>query len=86
MGRGSSSFSHQHVYAEGKLSLGRLQPGHRHCLGGGRSAFSGCREVSVEPSFSDHFFMQPRWNTVQHVLHDQTLEFRVISAVQIGHS
>ena len=40
--RGSSSFSHQHENDLGSSSLGRLQPGHRHCRGGGNSPSGAC--------------------------------------------
>lgn len=83
---GSSSFSHQQVYAEGNTSLGRLQPGQRHCLPMLSSPFSSRGLCTAEPSFLDHFFMQPMWKTVQQVPHDQILDFRPTSLEQIAHS
>ena len=83
---GSSSFAHQQVYEDGRLSFGRLQPGHLHCFGLVISPSSlGCW-CTPAPSFLDHFFMHPIWNTVQHVPQDHIFEFRLTSFVQIAHS
>jgi len=74
---GSVSLPHQHVYVLGSSSLGKLQPGHRHCRGGGRSPLvTLARLAAAEPSFEAHFLMQVKWNTVQQVWQDQTLELR----------
>src|SRR5271155_5434768 len=83
---GSSSFSHQQVYDDGRTSFGRLHPGHLHCFGIGSAPSSlGCC-CKAEPSFLDHFLMQPIWKTVQHVRQDHIFEFRLISLVHIAHS
>lgn len=71
---------------EGITSLGRLHPGHLHCLGGGSSPLGSCCCTCVAPSFFDHFLIQPRWKTVQQVLQDQTLLFLATSLTQMGHS
>lgn len=87
MAFGSTSFAHQHVYDSGISPLGRLHPGHLHCLAGGSSPSCNCwRFCCVDPSFLAHFFTHDRWKTVQQVLHDHTFEFLSTSLVQIGHS
>lgn len=86
IGRGSKSLPHQHAYSEGNASLGKLQPGQRHCRGAGSSPSTGPVGASVLPSFFDHFLIQPRWKTVQHSVHDHTLDFVQISLVQMEHS
>lgn len=73
-GFGSTSFSHQHVNVVGKVSFGRLQPGHRHCLGGGMSPFSACCRAAAAPSLPDHDLMHFMWKTVQHVRQDQAAD------------
>lgn len=83
---GSNSFSHQHVYEDGCSSLGRLQPGQRHCLPIFSSPVSSRGRCTADPSFFDHFFMQPMWKTVQQVSQDQTFDLRPTSFEQMAHS
>ena len=83
---GSNSFSHQQVYADGSVSFGRLQPGHLHCLPMFSSVFSWPGLCTAEPSFLDHFLMQPMWKTVQQVWQDHTFDRRPTSLEQMAHS
>ena len=69
---GSISFSHQQRAVIGNSSLGKLQPGQRHCLG---NPSSRCCDVPEFP-FVAHLLIQPKWKTCQQVRHDHMRELR----------
>lgn len=82
MGLGSTSLPHQQRYGPGSSVRLELQPGHRQpgaWFGLGFSSRSFIWLVC-------HFLTQWRWVTVQQMEHDQTLELRRTSLVQMTHS